>query len=217
MHLINLQKSRIFRYTIAFWRFIFSGLIGYAIISQLNSNSLASDFNLVNFFSYFTIQSNILTSLVLAVSGLSLLQGKPEGRLLTLFRGACVVYMAVTGIVFAVLLSGIAAKDPYLIPWSNTMLHRLVPLLILADWLLLPTLAKLVLKDILLWFIFPALWLAYSFGRAFLTGWYPYHFLDPSQVGGFYGVSLYLVGIIFGMSLICLLILALGNFAQRFR
>ena len=60
----------------------------------------------VNFFSYFTIQSNLLAAGVLLASSHAV---RPSRRL-DLLRGANVVYMVVVLVVFAVLLSGLTAR-----------------------------------------------------------------------------------------------------------
>lgn len=211
----ELPRTTLFRDVIAILRLFFSAVIIFAILAQFNSNARASDFSAVNFFSYFTIQSNILTSFVLAVSGLFLLLNKSETKLLTLSRGAYVVYMALTGIVFAVLLQDIATKDPFIVPWSSNLLHRVVPLVVLLDWLVYPPEERLKLRDVLFWFIFPVIWLAYTFIRAAMVGWYPYHFLDPGEVGGYLGVLTYFVAITFGVGILCFTTLFTGNLFHK--
>jgi hypothetical protein len=67
-----------------------------AIVVQFRfSVGNVAGFSPSNFFSFFTIQSNILAALVL------LLGARP------FVRGAAVLYMCVTGLVYATLLSGL--------------------------------------------------------------------------------------------------------------
>ena len=58
-------------------------------------------FNAANFFSFFTIESNILTAIVLGVGALR----DPRGHGWQLFRGAVTLYMTITGIVYNLLLT----------------------------------------------------------------------------------------------------------------
>lgn len=211
MKLNNLYFKKI----IVIVRLCFAILIGFSIYSQFNSNTLAVDFTAVNFFSYFTIQSNILTAIILVVSGLSLLLSNKEKKLVSLLRGSSVLYMSLTAIIFAILLTEIAAKDPYILPWANTIFHRIVPLFVIADWVLLPPKNKLNYKDIFFWFIFPLLWLLYSYLRVFLTGWYSYHFLDPNQVGGPFGVLTYIAIMTGGIFLLGLMVITSANLVKK--
>lgn len=85
-------------------------------------------FSLVNYFSYFTIESNIAAAVVLIVGGLR----DPQSRTWQTVRGAVTLYMVITGIVYAVLLSDVdvTLNDA----WINAALHQVLPLVLLADW-----------------------------------------------------------------------------------
>ena len=52
---------------------------------------------------------------------------------LSQFRGAATLYMAITGMIFSLLLSGADVQTP--IPWVNSTLHYVFPLFIVIDWL----------------------------------------------------------------------------------
>ncbi len=89
-----------------------------------------------NFFSFFTIQSNIL-----AVGALFLLVLVPRERRTPLFdaaRSAAVLYIAITGIVFALLLAGLQEELQTTIPWVDFVVHKLMPVVLVADWLVDP-------------------------------------------------------------------------------
>ena len=58
-------------------------------------------FDAGNFFSFFTIESNILTAVVLGVGALR----DPLGHGWQLFRGAVTLYMTIIGIVYNLLLT----------------------------------------------------------------------------------------------------------------
>jgi Co/Zn/Cd efflux system component len=206
-------KKLFVRYLFGFLRLFFAILIVYTVTVQFSANAKAENFDPTNFFSFFTIQSNLLASLVLLFSGAFFLTNHPEPRLLTLARGAVTVYMIVTAAVFAFLLADISAADPTVLPWANKVLHQLIPFFVILDWFLLGAKERINLKEALLWFVFPLLWLIYSFIRAALTGWYPYHFLDPKEVGNL-GVILYILVISLAMAFVCFLLAFLTNSLQ---
>jgi hypothetical protein len=140
-----------------------------------------SDFAKVNFFSFFTIQSNLL-----GVAALFLLVLVPRGRrspLVDGFRSAAVLYMAITGVVFAVLLSGLQAELQTTIPWVDFTVHKLMPIVLVADWLLDPPRHRLPRWTVLAWLAYPAAWLGYTLLRGASVDWYPYPFVDVSRLG----------------------------------
>ena len=68
-------------------------------------------------------------------------------------------------------------------PWDNTVLHYIMPIVIIADWLLAcPTRADPV-PSALLWLLFPLAYLGYSLVRGPIVHWYPYPFMDPELHG----------------------------------
>jgi len=182
------------RVTLAVLRLLFGLLDLIAIIVQVIYLVHHHALNLVNFFSYFTILSNVLATFVLIVGGLYLLCKRKPSRTSDLIRSAAVVYMAVTGIVYAALLSG--ENLGLLLPWVNFILHMLMPVVVVADWLYQPSKTKMKMKRSLSLLIFPLAFVAYSLIRGPIVKWYPYLFLNPSKAGGYAGVALYCVGIL---------------------
>lgn len=143
-------------------------------------------FNPANFFSFFTILSNLLAAGVLLVGAWLARSGKRSDRFDDL-RGAATLYMALTGVVFAVLLSGLDPRLLTAVPWDNTVLHYIMPIVMVLDWLLDPPVRRLNLKQALPWLLFPVAYVAYSLVRGPIVGWYPYPFLNPST-GGYFAI-----------------------------
>jgi len=85
-----------------------------------------------DYFSYFTVLSNLFATAMLLYGALR--PAHARSRTVELLRGAAVVYILTTGIVYLVLLSG---KAP-VYPWVNAILHYLMPLAVTLDWLLDP-------------------------------------------------------------------------------
>ena len=160
-----------------------------------------------NFFSYFTILSNVSCVVALVLGGVWLLR-KRRGTavepvwLTTLFACAS-TYIVVTGIVYPMLLRSISIAG-ISDAWTNETLHVVIPLVLLVDAVLAPRRRPLPWRTIGVVVVFPILWALYTMIRANLvtgpaTGdpwWYPYPFLDPHLVaGGYLGVAGYTVGI----------------------
>ena len=134
-----------------------------------------------NFFSFFTIQSNILAVVLLAVTALL-----PRAARTATFdgcRGAVTLYMTITGVVFALLLAGLQEELQTTIPWVDFVVHKLMPIVIVADWLLDPPRHRLRLRVAWAWLVFPLAWFAYTLVRGSFVDWYPYPFVDVASHG----------------------------------
>lgn len=163
-------------------------------------------FDPTRFFAFFTIQSNLIG--VAAFAWLVASRGKPRSRGLELLRGAAVVYLTVTFFVVIVLLSG---EDVQLdLVWVDVVLHKIFPIIVVADWILDPPATRLTIRDGLLWLAFPLAWTGVTLVRGALDGWYPYPFLDPAN-GGYGQVAITAVAITAGFLVVSGITLALGN------
>lgn len=163
------------------YRLAFAFLIPITVAIQLAySMEQASDFSVVNFFSYFTIQSNLFSALIFLMSAYVLWKHRKDPRLESL-RGAATLYMVTTGIIYNLLLRG---DNGTLLPWVNDVLHRIFPIVMLFDWLYCRSERKFSLKEALLWLIYPVIYAAYTLIHGPLArDWYPYPFLNAAQHG----------------------------------
>jgi hypothetical protein len=151
-------------------------------------------FNALNFFTFFTILSNLLAMGVLLEGGRRQLAGEPPVP--DLWRGAAVTYMTVTYVVFAVLLRDLQEQLQTHVPWVDSVLHRVAPIVLMADWLVDPPRQPISFRRALgPWLAFPVAWTAFSLVRGAIDGRYPYPFLDPAN-GGYGTVALYCLGIL---------------------
>lgn len=160
----------------------FGILVVIAIALQLIT-SLQQGRNIANFFSFFTIQSNILAAAALLTIGIGSFLSKKATPQFALIRGAATLYMTITGIVFALLLSGLEQELQVTLPWVNIVLHYVTPAVMLLDWLIFPPAFTFSFKQTVYWLAFPAFYLCYSLIRGAIVHWYPYPFLDPVQTG----------------------------------
>lgn len=167
-----------------------------AVVAQYLYSSQVQDFNVVNFFSLFTILSSIFAGIFFISS--------PSNDVL---RGANVLYLITTCVVYTLLLSGL--KDQFL-PWVNFVLHYLTPAVVLLDWFLVPPKSKLKFSTIVIWLGFPLMYFIYSEVRGGVTNWYPYPFLNPATAG-YQGVLIYFVAILLWMVILSKMIIWIGN------
>lgn len=182
------------QYGLAIYRLVIGYLALAAVITQFIVGLRHNNLNLTNFFSYFTIESNILAACIFIVMGKATLL-KIELKQRILLRGAAVLYMTITGIVYALLLSGVDVRLGITLPWVNTMLHYIMPVAVLLDWFIDPPARRISFKAALAWIVFPVIYLGYSLVRGSITGWYPYPFLNPAN-RGYFGVAVVALGIL---------------------
>ncbi len=159
------------------YRLVFAVVVLVAVAVQFHHGTQQPQFNAVNYFSFFTIESNILGAFVLLASVFVTKQSAAWNVL----RGAATFYMVMTGIIYVLLLAGADVQTP--IPWINTMLHYIFPVVMLFDWLVDPPRPRISTKRALLWLVFPVLYVVYSLIRGHFVGWYPYPFLDVAKLG----------------------------------
>ena len=158
--------------------------------------------NVVNFLSFFTIESNILSAVVLLI-GASLLVGRQEDPRWFLVARLCVVtYMVTTGVVYNLLLRGIELPQGSTLGWSNEIMHVVVPIYLLVDWILAPGRRPVRWRAIWIVVIFPFVWSVYTLVRGPLVidqvygtdFWYPYPFMNPNvQPNGYASVAVYML------------------------
>ena len=182
--------------------------IGAAVVGQIltslrywaDTGLTDTAFRLTNFFSFFTIESNVAAVVVLTMAiGLSLLRRRPVW--FEVLRAAVTTFMVTTGIVYNMLLRGIELPQGATLDWSNEILHVWGPLYLLIDWIFAPGRLRLEWKH-LLWIIgFPVVWAVYTLIRGPLTydpvvdgPFYPYPFLNPvTSANGYLSVAFYVI------------------------
>lgn len=165
-------------------------------------------FEKANFFSFFTIHMNLLAVATL----FALVVVRRDGRtpLFDAARSAVVLYLAVGGTVFALLLSGLQAELQTTVPWVDFVVHKLIPLVLVVDWLLDPPRHRLPFWTAVAWLSFPFAWFVYTLVRGEAVEWYPYPFVNVGELG-YGGVLVRVVVLLIGFALIALALLAVGN------
>lgn len=187
-------------------RVSFGGLGLSAVAYQLGIQ-IESGAPVANFLSFFTIESNIVAGVVLLGTGLMPLAKRPGWW--DSVRGATTLYMVATGIVYNTLLLDVDVGN--LASWVNNVTHRVMPLVMLADWLIAPPRDRIARRTTLLWLAFPILYCPYSLIRGPFVDFYPYPFLDPRLDGGYGRVAIFVVILAVAFGLLALLVAWVGN------
>jgi hypothetical protein len=162
------------------WRLLFAGLTIAAIVTQLVISGDRPGFSAGNFFSYFTILGNSFAAAMLLYGAL-----RPGARSLTYdrLRTASVMFMLIVGIVFALLLADIPRGADSTLPWVNNVLHHIMPVVVLLDWVLVPPRNRLAIGDVIKPLGVLVVYLVYTLIRGAIVDWYPYPFLDATKHG----------------------------------
>lgn len=186
--------------SVALFRLLFGVLVLAAIITQLRYLSLLGTLNPVNFFSYFTILSNLFAAGVFLYGYYLLSSNNKRHFSFDVVRGAATLCMVIVGVVFSLLLRNQDVGG--MLPWVNVVLHYVMPLAVLAEWLWWPPVKRLTFRKVsAYWLLFPALYIIYTLIRGAYINWYPYPFLNPDKAGGHGAVAAYCVAI-FGLFLL---------------
>jgi hypothetical protein len=175
--------------------------IGY----QLGHGLGGRHWSTTDYFSYFTILSNLFAAGVLLAGALR--GNRRQSMTFELLRGAAVMYMLTTGIVYAVLLSGQSVSTP----WVNTIVHQVMPVVVALDWAIEPPRIRLPVRSTLRWLSFPVLFITYTLIRGAIVDWYPYFFVNPDHSGGYLAVVGGCLAIGVGMIGLILAITWVGN------
>lgn len=147
-------------------------------LSWTNSNTDVSPYarpmRMANFFSYFTIQSNLI---VLAAAIALTLAADRDGPFWRVVHLDALICITVTCLVDVTVLR----PQQHLAGWSNVAdlgLHVITPTLLVAGWLLFGPRPRFG-WDTLAWsLVFPVAWLVYTLLRGPVVTWYPYPFID---------------------------------------
>ena len=184
-----------------------------------------------NFLSFFTIQSNVVAAVALAIGAVVLWRRRrdeaPDPAWFAVLLVCATTYMITTGVVYNTLLRSIQLPQGTTVPWSNEVLHAVIPVVMLLDLALAPRRRSLPWRTLAVVVVYPIAWVVYTLLRgplvaSPLTGqshWYPYPFLDPNNPAlvppGYAGVLVYVVAIAAAIIAAGLLVVAVGRTRAR--
>lgn len=156
---------------------LFAG--GSDVNSGTDSSQVPIGVRLLRFFSYFTIQSNIV---VLVAAVLLALRPTRDGRIWRIVRLDSLLGIVTTGIVYATILAPLVQLDG-LANTATILLHYLSPWLFLACWVVVGPRPRIGWGTVAGAFLWPVAWIAYTLIHGAITDWYPYPFLDVAELG----------------------------------
>ncbi|MGW5053505.1 Pr6Pr family membrane protein [Actinokineospora sp. NPDC004072] len=133
---------------------------------------------------YFTIQSNII---VCATHAMLARDPDRGGWVFAVFRVAGLIGIIVTGLVYHAVLRGLYDLSG-LAHFADLLLHTATPLLTVAGWLLFGPRGRISATTAAAALLFPALYLVLTLVRGPIAEFYPYPFIDVTELG--YGTVL---------------------------
>ena len=180
---------------------VIAGLGWFGLSVQLYFNihwALVKDLSipahLINYFSYFTVETNLLVALMLTIT---CVRPQAEQFLTTpSVRSALVVYMIIVGVVYAVLLRNLWHPQGVQL-LADRVLHDAIPFLYPLYWLAYLPKGSLRWSDPAWWLVFPVVYFLYSMLRGAAFGTYLYPFFDVAQLG-FARVTMNGIGLLAG-------------------
>ena len=136
----------------------------------------------INFFSYFTILTNILAGFAMTLPVVAPRSSPGAFFNRPTVRTAIVTYIIVVAVTYHLLLRQLANLQG----WdkiADTALHYVLPLLFVLDWLLVVPKRSIPWKNVLTALIVPLLYIIWTLIHGTNTGFYPYPFLDVAKLG----------------------------------
>jgi hypothetical protein len=152
---------------------------------------------IVRFFSYFTVESNLLVGVIAATL---LVNAAYDGRVWRVLQLEALFGITVTGIVYSTLLRGVVELHGAA-AITNALLHYAAPLLAVIGWLRFGPRPRITENTLVVALVWPALYVAYTFAHGAASKWYPYPFVDVVKHGyvdvlrNGVGLNLLLVGV----------------------
>lgn len=166
---------------------------------------------LVFFFSFFTILTNLTLVLVYA-SELWPRQGLNWFRR-PATRGMMVALIVLVALFYHFLLAATWAPEG-LARVADVALHYVTPVVYVAWWVLFMRHGVLKWAAIPVMLLPPTIYLVYVMARGALIGDYPYAILAANRIG-YDGVALNVLAVLAGLSVLCLLVVALDRALAR--
>lgn len=165
---------------------------------------------ILDYFTYFTIWSNILVAIVMIML---FLRPDRDSFWFRTVRLSSLLMIIVTGIIYNVVLAGTAQLQG-LETVSNLFDHVLTPLVSVVVWLLVGPRGWFSWRILVASLVIPIVWLAWALARGAVIGAYPYGFLDVATYG--YGaVATNVLGIVVFAVVLGLILWAIDALIRR--
>ena len=173
------------------WRAVFAAIGLFALVLQYvlsitgNPDRTTAELTL-NFFSYFTVLTNVSATAALACAVMP--ETTSIGRVARspVLRAAIAMYIAVVGLTYHFLLAQVWDPQGWL--WvANGLLHYVMPAAFVLDWMLFVPKGALGWRDPVRWLAFPVIYtvwtLIHGYASGGADGWWPYWFMNVPALG----------------------------------
>jgi hypothetical protein len=170
---------------------------GVNVLVEPNGTLPSIATRVVRYFSYFTVQSNILVAVTAATL---MLRPHHDSRLWRVLRLEALFGITVTGVVYTTLLRGVVDLHGAS-AITNALVHYVAPLMAVIGWLLFGPRPRITENTLIVSLVWPALYVGYTLAHGAASNWYPYPFVDVNTHGYItvirngLGLNLLLVGI----------------------
>jgi len=194
-------------------------LAWFAVVLQLYliiENRIRTIFDtIIQFFSYFTILTNILGAICFTVLLLQSASARTNFFARPKVLTAITVYITIVGLVYNLILSKLWNPEGMQLI-ADELLHSVNPIVFVLFWFIFVPKKALQWRDAFPWLIYPFVYCLYILIRGALSGLYPYPFIDVNNLG--YNNALINTGFLFlAFLLISLLFVAIGKIMNRAR
>jgi len=194
-----------------------AAIVWLSVIAQLylvivNRNTPVPE-ALTRFFTYFTIQTNILVATYFTV--LLLKPASGWGRFFSKPRVSTAIctYIIFVGLTYNVLLRQLW-QPTGLQQVVDELLHSAIPVIFILYWLIFVPKRDLQWKNIFIWLVYPVIYIVTVLIRGALSGYYPYPFIDVNDLG-YPRVFLNGFGLIIAFLLLSSVFVAIGKLTSR--
>jgi hypothetical protein len=178
--------------------------------TQLGNPDQGAVGRILDYFTYFTIWSNILVAIVVTMMAF-----KPtrDSFIFRVVRLDALLMITVTGIIYNAILAASAKLQGFQVV-TNFFDHLLVPAVTVVVWLLVGPRGWINWRIIGASLIIPIVWLVWALARGAVIGAYPYGFLNVAKFG--YGtVLINVAGIVVFAIVLCLIFWGIDSLIRR--
>lgn len=159
----------------------------YLIIKRVPVTGKTYSSEIIRYFSYMTIWTNILVTLTFAIPLIA--KNSRIGKFLSspLMQTGTMLFITIVGLVYHFLLAHIWSPTG-LQKVADVSLHYIVPILYIIYWVFFVKKGEQQYTNSLTWMLYPLIYCIYAMIRGAIVHEYPYPFIDVTEHG--YGVVL---------------------------
>lgn len=161
----------------------FALVLQFVIVLTSQANELLSvPERIIRYFSFFTILTNMIVAVT--TSSIAFFPASRPCRFLAkpTSQASVATYITIVGLVYSLFLRSV--WDP--VGWqavADHLLHDAIPLAYVIYWIAFAPKSGIGWSDAFKWLAYPIAYVSYSLTRGAIVDWYPYWFVDVTQLG----------------------------------